>query len=147
MKKHVFAIVLAGGLFFSAVGYLTIAAAAWLPWKQNDRVNEQLIGRWELCAPDGKTAVSPKVRQKIYTKKSYVVLEVDKENSTTYVDFIGVITPEGEDKMTETVIYTDSQIKPMLSRSFQFFYKIEDNHLYLKGISNEFNEIWIKISD
>jgi hypothetical protein len=141
MKKYVFAIVLAGGLFLPAVGDLTVAAAAWLPWKQNDRVNKQLVGRWELCALDGKTAVSPKVRQKIYTKKSYVVSEVDKENSTTYVDFIGVITPEGKDKMTETVIYTDLRIKPMLSQSFQFFYKIENSYLYLKGIGNTFNEI------
>lgn len=138
MKKHVYAVILAIGFIFITVNPVKAQSAD---------VNEQLTGRWELCTPDGKIVERPNVRQKIYTKNSYVVLEVDKSDNTTYVDFIGTITAESEDKITETVIYTDSRIKPMLSRSFKFFYKIEGSYLYLKGIDNSFNEIWVKISD
>jgi hypothetical protein len=114
---------------------------------QNASVNEQLIGRGELCTPDGKIIETANVRQKIYTKNSYVVLEVDKSDNTTFVDFIGTVTAQSEDKITEKVIYVDSRIKYMMSQSFQFFYKIEGNYLYLKGIGNAFNEIWVRISD
>jgi hypothetical protein len=145
MKKYVFATILAGGFFFPAAAAGVIDAEA--PEKQNAGVSEQLVGRWELCTPEGKPMESSKVRQKIYTKKSYVVLEVDKESSTTYVDFIGKITPESEDKIAETVVCTHSQLTLMLSKSFKFFYKVEGDRLYLKGIDNAFNEIWIKISD
>jgi hypothetical protein len=90
---------------------------------QSNIVNEQLIGRWELCTPNGKAVERPNVRQKIYTKNSYTVLEIDKNDNTTYVDFIGTITAQSEDRITETVIYVDSRTKFMMSRSFQFFYK------------------------
>jgi hypothetical protein len=145
MKKHVFAIIFVAGSFFLAAGDGFTAAKQ--PEQQSVGVNELLVGRWELCTPEGKPMETPKVRQKIYTKKSYVVLEVDKESNTTYVDFIGKITPEGEDKMDETVVCTHSQLTSMLSRSFKFFYKVDGNRLYLKGIDNAFNEIWVRISD
>ena len=35
----------------------------------------------------------------------------------------------------------------MLSRNFKFSYKVEGQYLYLKGIDNKFDEIWIKVSD
>jgi hypothetical protein len=110
-------------------------------------VNEQLIGRWELCTPEGKMMETPVVRQKIYTNDSYVVLEVNKENNTTTVDFIGTVVAESKEKIIETPIYTHSAITGMLSRNFSFFYKIEGVHLYLKGIDNSFNEIWVKVSN
>jgi hypothetical protein len=113
----------------------------------NPEGNAQLTGRWELCTVDGKISKNPTVRQKVYVKNSYVVLEVDKRDNTTYIDFVGKIDYDGEDKLTETVIYTDSRIKNMQSRSFKFFYKIEGEYLYLKGIDNSFNEIWVKVSD
>ena len=104
-----------------------------------------LTGRWELCPPNGQA--NPNVRQKVYVKDSYVVLEVDKSDNTAYVDFIGKISHDGEGRITETVIYTDSRIKHMLSRNFKFSYKVEGQYLYLKGIDNKFDEIWIKVSD
>ncbi len=111
-------------------------------------VNEKLVGRWELCTKDGKKSELPNVRQKIYTKDSYVVLEVNKSDNTTYVDFIGKTTANGEKEMIETVIYTDSRIKNMLSKSFKFSYKIEGEYLYLVGLEgNPFNEIWIRVSE
>ncbi|MDR0811774.1 MAG: hypothetical protein LBN23_05855 [Paludibacter sp.] len=109
-------------------------------------VNEQLVGRWELCTPDGKIMASPNVRQKIYTENSYVVLEVNKETNTTLVDFVGTVVAESEGKIVETPIYTNEMIKNMLAKKFSFFYIIEGDHLYLKGIDNSFNEIWVKIS-
>jgi hypothetical protein len=115
--------------------------------ERNPKEDTQLTGRWELCTVDGEISKNPNVRQKVYVKNSYVVLEVDKNDHTTYIDFVGKIDYNGEDKLTETVIYTDSRIKNMLSRSFRFFYKIEGEYLYLKGIDNSFNEIWVKVSD
>jgi hypothetical protein len=110
-------------------------------------VNEQLIGRWELCTPEGKTMETPVVRQKIYTQDSYVVLAVNKENKTTVVDFIGAVVAESKEKIIETPVYTNPAITGMLSKTFGFFYIIEGDHLYLKGIDNSFNEIWVKVSN
>jgi len=114
---------------------------------QKPVVDEQLIGRWELCTLEGKVMETPNVRQKIYTKNSYVVLEVNKEDSVTVVDFIGTLTAVDESKITETPVYSNSKIKYMLSRGFNFFYKIEGDRLYLKGIDNSYNEIWVRISN
>ena len=115
---------------------------------QTPAVNEQLIGRWELCTPYGEIVKTPNVRQKIYTKNSYVVLEVNKETNTTVVDFIGTIVAESENKITETPIYTNFQITNMININFSFNYKIEGDRLYLLGIDNNpFNEIWVRISD
>jgi len=138
MKKQVLNIILAAGFIFMAACQVKAQSLV---------VNEQLVGRWELCTPDGKLVTTPNVRQKVYTKNSYVVLEVDKNDNTTFVDFIGTITAESQDKITEKVIYTDSRIKPMLSKSFGFFYKVDGDYLYLKGIDNTFNEIWVRISE
>jgi len=114
---------------------------------QNPVVNEQLIGRWELCTPDGKVMETPNVRQKIYTKNSYVVLEVNKKDSVTVVDFIGTLTAVSEDKITERPIYSNFGIKNMLTRDFNFYYRIEGDRLYLNGIDNSFNEVWVKVSE
>ena len=115
---------------------------------QTSSDKDKLAGRWELCTPDGKTSENPNVRQKIYTKDSYVVLEVDKSDNTTYVDFIGKTDVDAEGKLTETLIYTDSRLKQMRSQSFDFSFKVEGKYLYLKGLNgNPFNEIWIKVSD
>jgi hypothetical protein len=138
IEKKVLSIIIATGFIFVTANSMKA---------QNAVVDNRLVGRWELCSPDGKRIERPNVRQKVYTKNSYVVLEVDKNASNTYVDFIGTITAESEDKITERVIYTHSHIKHMMSRSFQFFYKIESDYLYLKGIDNAFNEIWVRISD
>jgi len=138
MKKQVLNIILATGFIFMAAFQIKAQSLV---------VNEQLVGRWELCTPDGKLVTTPNVRQKVYTKNSYVVLEVDKNNNTCFVDFIGTITAEGEDKINEQVIYPNAQIKYMLSKSFKFFYKIEGDYLYLKGMDNTFNEIWVRISE
>jgi hypothetical protein len=107
--------------------------------------NNPLIGRWELCSMDGQE--KPNVRQKVYVKDSYIVLEVDKNDNTTYIDFVGKISHDDDNKITETVIYTDSRIKHMRSRSFKFSYKVEGQYLYLKGIDNVFNETWMKVSE
>ena len=138
MKNHVLCITFAAVFILMTAGILNA---------QTFVVNEQLVGRWELCTPEGKVMTNPNVRQKVYTKNSYVVLEVDKTNNTTFVDFIGMITAESEDKITEQVIYPSAHIKNMLSKSFKFFYKIEGDYLYLKGMDNTFNEIWVRISE
>jgi hypothetical protein len=136
MKKLAF--ILATGIIFIAANSIKA---------QNAFVNQQLTGHWELCTPDGKVSENPEVRQKIYTKDSYVVLEVNKIDNTTAVDFIGTVVATGEDKIIETVIYTNPQMKSMYLLSFKFSYKIEGKYLFLEGIENPFNEIWIKISD
>lgn len=138
MKNHVLSIILAATFMIMAAGTSTA---------QTFEVNEKLVGRWELCTPEGKLVTTSNVRQKVYTKNSYVVLEVDKYNNTCFVDFIGTITAEGEDKITEQVIYPNAQIKYLLSKSFKFFYMIEGDYLYLKGMDNTFNEIWVRVSE
>lgn len=132
MKKHLFS------LLFCLMAISVLA---------ENSVDERLIGRWELCTPEGKPMGGTQVRQKIYTKNSYVVLEVNKEQNTTMVDFIGTLTAINEGQIVEVPIYTNSGIPNMLFQSFSFLYRIEDNYLYLGGIDNSYNEIWIKISD
>jgi hypothetical protein len=115
---------------------------------QTEEINNKIIGRWELCEKDGKRSERSNVRQKVYTKKSYVVLEVDKVRNASYLDFIGTITATSKDKMTETVIYSDAKIKHMLSQSFNFRYRVEGEYLYLEGIDgNPYNEVWIRTSE
>ncbi|MEA4975637.1 MAG: hypothetical protein VB046_07880 [Paludibacter sp.] len=138
MKNHVSIIMMAAAFILMVAGTSNA---------QTFSVNEKLVGRWELCTPEGKVMTNPNVRQKVYTKNSYVVLEVDKTNNITFVDFIGTITAESGDKIVEQVIYPNAQIKNMLSKSFKFFYKIEGDYLYLKGMDNTFNEIWVRISE
>ncbi len=138
MKNHVLCFTFAAVFVIMAVGKSNA---------QTFSVNEKLVGRWELCTPEGKVMTNPYVRQKVYTKNSYVVLEVDKSNNITLVDFIGTITAESDDKIIEQVLYPNAQIKHMLSKSFKFFYKIEGDYLYLKGMDNTFNEIWVRISE
>jgi hypothetical protein len=109
--------------------------------------NDLLVGRWELCTPDGKPSENPKVRQKVYVRDSYVVLEVNKNDNTVFIDFVGKITYQGEGRLTETPIYTHPGIKHMLSKDFRFSYRIEGRYLYLEGLNNSFNEIWIRVGD
>ena len=44
-------------------------------------------------------------------------------------------------------VYSNFNIKYMLFRDFNFLYKIEGDRLYLKGIDNSFNEIWVRVSE
>lgn len=116
---------------------------------QEPVINEQLIGRWELTKPEGSSPTElSKVRQKVYTRESYVVLEVDKANNTTYVDFIGKLTAEGPDRISEVPIYTLAAYKAMLGRDHKIVYKIvNNNRLYLAGINYDLDEVWIRISE
>ncbi|MDR1023955.1 MAG: hypothetical protein LBL94_11920 [Prevotellaceae bacterium] len=138
MKKQLVATILAIGLIFSINESMKA---------NNPKGNDLLTGRWELCNPDGKPTGNPQVRQKVYVKNSYVVLEVDKSNNTTFIDFVGTITYQDKDSLTETPIYTNPGIKHMLSQNFKFSYRIEGQYLYLRGSNNSFNETWIKVSD
>lgn len=108
---------------------------------------ELLIGRWELCTQDGERIERPNVRQKVYTKDSYVVLEIDKSNNTTYMDFIGKTTIDDEGKLIETVLYADPRMREMTFRNYKFTFRVEGEYLYLEGIGNPFNEVWARISD
>jgi hypothetical protein len=138
MKNQVLAIILVTGFIFAATQAMNAQKAI---------VDEQLIGRWELCSPEGEIIKTPHVRQKIYTKNSYVVLEVNKENNTAAVDFIGTVVAESENKIVETPIYTHIMIKNMLLQNFSFLYKIDGDYLYLLGIDNQFKEIWVRVSE
>jgi hypothetical protein len=138
MKKQLTVTILAIGLIF----IMNESVKA-----DNPKGNDLLIGRWELCNPDGTPTGNPQVRQKVYVKNSYVVLEVDKSNNTTYLDFVGTITYQDKDRLTEIPIYTHPGIKHMLSQDFKFSYRIEGKYLYLEGLNNVFKEVWIKVSD
>ncbi|MDR1810852.1 MAG: hypothetical protein LBR34_10735 [Prevotella sp.] len=139
MKKNSLAISLAIGLMLAFSSSIKA---------ENPKGSDSIVGRWELCMPDGKTSENPKVRQKVYAKNSYVVLEVDKEKNTTFVDFIGTISYVGDDKLTETPIYSNAMITDILSKDFEFFWKVEGDYLYLMGVKgNQFKEIWIRVSN
>jgi hypothetical protein len=132
---------LAIGLFFANGGLLKA---------QSQSENNSLIGRWELCDKEGKPFESPIVRQKVYVKDSYVVLEVSKKDSLTYVDFIGKIEygEKNKNEITETPIYTAKGIEYMRTRGFKFSYKVEGEYLYLNALDGnpDNGEIWIRIS-
>ncbi len=137
-------------LLFVAL-FCAIAAATSAKDPESEKsaaVNDRLIGRWELSRPEGSSPTElSKVRQKIYTKESYVVLEVDKTNNTTYVDFIGKLTNQSANSITETPIYTHPPYKSMLGNDFKISYKIEGNRLYLNGLNYKLDEVWIRISE
>lgn len=107
--------------------------------------NSTLVGIWQLCDDSGNLVKTGSARVKIITTESFTVAETNQDLKAVSTYFIGSYTLKNK-VYTEMITYAASQLQSYVGKVNSFNIELKGDQLYLKGIGNQFNEIWQRIS-
>ncbi|WP_052825969.1 helix-turn-helix domain-containing protein [Neotamlana nanhaiensis] len=104
----------------------------------------ELEGAWLLCGRDSLVSTNVygvnKSRIKIITNSVFTVMELEVDKKLAITDFVG--TYEVNDSIyTEHVLYTHPNLQTYRGVG-NFEFEIKGDLLFLKGIDNNYDEIW-----
>lgn len=104
-----------------------------------------LVGTWQLCDGSGKLVTTGNVRVKFITTESFTVTEINQDKKTFLAYFIGNYSLKNS-VYTENITYATTQLLSFIGKTNNFNIELKEDHLYMKGVGNPYNEVWQRIS-
>lgn len=108
-----------------------------------------LMGTWQLCGQD--SLISNRVngipgmsRYKIISDQTFIVADMNNDNKVFLGDFFGTYSVENN-IYNEKIEYSHPSLKKFIGKTNSFYYEIKNDLLFIKGINNNFDEIWRRI--
>ncbi len=110
---------------------------------------KDLIGTWQICNPDSTVATNVQnydglIRYKVITSRSFMVSSINTNDKEILDSFWGSYTLKNN-VYTESVEFVHPSWGNIFGMRNSFEIYIKDNLLFIKGINNQYSEIWKKV--